>query len=270
MPYAEDGPITLSYREFGRQHEGIPVLGIMGFALDARFWAAQVPAVTESRRFITYDNRGVGRSGGPPVSAIAEMAGDAVRVLEAAGVDKAIVFGQSMGGAVAQQLALQHPELVEALVLAVTWARPMEFMRRQNDVARFLISRGEPMTLTEATLVRMFTPSFFEVGHDMIDQIVASFTPQGGPELPDREVLLAQLEAIDAHDTLGRLGEISCPTLVLGGRMDMMVPGFASEEIAAAVPGAELVMFETGHACMLEEMDTFNARVSSFLASLPT
>ncbi len=90
-----------------------------------------------------------------------------------------------------------------------------------------------------------------------------------GPEPAAPEVLLAQLSAaIGKHDTLAQLGSITCPTLVFGAKMDVMVPGFASEEIAAAILGAELTMFETGHGCMVEEMDAVNARISSFLASL--
>jgi pimeloyl-ACP methyl ester carboxylesterase len=268
MPYADDGPVKLSYREFGKHHEGSPVLGIMGFALDARFWAGQVPAVAQSHRFITFDNRGVGRSSGPPITSIADMARDALTVLDSLEIERAVVFGESMGGAVAQQLALEHPDRVDALILAVTWARPIEFMRRQHQIARFTVTQGDPAMLTEISLVRMFTPGFFEMGSDAIDRMVESFTAQGGPDLPGKEILLAQIDAIDAHDVLDRLGEISCPTLVLGGKQDMMVPAFASEEIARAIPEARLQMFETGHACMIEEMQPFNDEVSAFLSAL--
>lgn len=267
--FVDKGGIKLSYREFGKHHEGAPVLGIMGFALDARFWAAQVPAVAGRRRFITFDNRGVGRSSGPPITSISDMAGDVVALLDGLEIPKAVLFGESMGGAIAQQLALEHPGRVEALILAVTWARPIEFMRRQLELARFIVTQGDPLMLTQASLVRMFTPPFFEAGRDTIDRMVESFTAQGAPNLPDEKVLLAQMDAIDDHNVLGRLGEIACPALVLGGKMDMMVPGFASQEIAEAIPGAKLAMFETGHACMLEELQTFNDEVSDFLASLP-
>lgn len=114
----------------------------------------------------------------------------------------------------------------------------------------------------------MFTPEFFEVGRDVIDRMVASFFAETGPDATDPAVLTAQLEAIEKHDTIAELGQISCPTLVLGGRRDMMVPAFAAEEIARSIPGAELTLFETGHGCMVEEMEPFNARVSRFLGRL--
>jgi 3-oxoadipate enol-lactonase len=267
MPVAELGEVSLFYRDYGTHHGGVPVQGIMGFALDHRFWAAQVPAITEHHRFLTFDNRGTGRSSGPEVTTIEEMAGDALALVDHLGLHKVVLFGVSMGGAVAQRLALDHPERVHALVLVATWARRIEFMRRQNDLARMVIEMGGAEALIQSSLIRMFTPSFFEVGEETIDRMVSSFLASG-PELPQTEVLLAQLDAISKHETLDRLSEIQCPTLVVGGRMDMMVPGFASEEIAEAIPGAQLEMFDTGHACMIEEMEAFNARIQAFLGGL--
>lgn len=267
MPIADLGDSQLFYREFGN---GDPVLGIMGYSLDQRFWAGQVPAVTKTHRFITFDNRSIGRSTGAPPTTIDEMANDAVRLLDHLEIERTAVFGISMGGTIAQRLTLDHPDRVSALIAGVTWARPIEFMRRQHAVARMLLDlTGSTQDLLEITMLRMFTPAFFEVGREAIDQIVAAFSAApGGPDAPSPESLLGQLDAMDKHDTLSDLPTVSCPTLVLGGKMDMLVPYFASEEIAAAIEGSQLVTFETGHGCMVEEMDAFNSAVSGFLASL--
>jgi pimeloyl-ACP methyl ester carboxylesterase len=123
--------------------------------------------------------------------------------------------------------------------------------------------------LIDASLVRMFTPRFFEMGAEAIDQLVATLDAPGGPDMMAEHGLVAQLQAIEKHDSLSELPKIDCPTLVFGGRLDMMVPGFASEEIAAAIPGAELRMFETGHGLMIEEMGDVNAALTGFLAGLP-
>ena len=264
MPIADLGDIKLHYKIHG-DPENPPVLGIMGFALDQRFWASQVSAVTPTHRFVTFDNRGVGRSTGESATSIEVMADDTVRLLDELGIEKTIVFGASMGGTIAQRIALDHPDRVSALVLAITWARPIEFMRRQDDLGRILAENVGSESLIDASLVRMFTPRFFEMGRDMVDRIVRSFFADSGPGLPDEKVLVAQLDAIGKHDVLDRLHKIDCPTLVVGGKMDMMVPGFASEEIAAAIPGAELEMFETGHGLMVEEMQEFNERLGRFL-----
>ena len=266
MPIIELGDSTVHFKERG---DGPPVLGVMGFGLDQRFWASQIPAVIGSHSFITFDNRGTGRSTGEPPTSMEEMAADAIALLDHLGIERTVVFGMSMGGAVAQRIVLDHPERVSALILGVTWARPIDFMQRQSGLARLIIEAGGVEAFTSVTMVRMFTPRFFEVAGELLDQMVASFFAETGPEPATLEVLLAQLEAVDKHDTLARLGTISVPTLVLGGKMDMMVPGFASEEIANAIPDAELQMFETGHGCMVEEMEAFNSRVSQFLTSLP-
>ena len=237
----------------------------MGFGLDQRYWAGQIGPCTEANRFITFDNRGVGRSTGAMVSDIEQMAHDAVRLLDHLEIERATVFGASMGGAIAQRLALDHPQRVSALILAITWARPIEFMRRQTDLARKVIEMGGAEALVDASLIWMFTPRFFEVGRDVIDQMVMALFAGSGPEPASAEVLLAQLDAINKHDVIADLGRIACPTLVVGGRMDMMVPGFAAEEIAATIPNAELTMFDTGHGLMVEEMDAFNRRLAEFL-----
>jgi aminoacrylate hydrolase len=258
--------ITLNYQ---RRGNGPPLLGIMGFGLDQRFWASQIPVVTETHEFITFDNRGIGRSrgdGDPLISSIDDMVTDSVTLLDHLEVDSCLIYGTSMGGAVAQHLALEHPKRISALILAVTWARPIEFMRRQHLLAKALVQVGGPELLVESTLVRMFTPAFFEMGAEVLDQMVMAFMAEAGPDIPSADVLLAQLEAVDKHDVLGRLPSIDVPTLVIGARQDMMVPYLGSDEIAAAIPGAELVTLETGHGCMIEEMPAYNAAVQGFLA----
>jgi aminoacrylate hydrolase len=265
MPFAALAEATLHYKVRGK---GPPVIGIMGFGLDQRFWAGQIPTITATNSFVTFDNRGTGRSSGSPVSDIASMAGDVVALMDHLRHSKAIVMGVSMGGAVAQRLALDQPGRVAALVLAMTWARPIEFMRRQNALARLLVECAGPKALLDASIVRMFTPRFFEVGRGAIDQMLRAISGDSDDTAAATDVLDAQLAAIEDHDTLGELSAIRCPTLVAAGRMDMIVPFFASQEIAEAIPAAELVEFETGHGMLVEEMDVFNIALAEFLASV--
>lgn len=265
MPRADLGDVELHFRSYG---DGHPVLGVMGFGLDQRYWAAQVPAIAEGNRFITFDHRGSGRSTRTDPASLQEMADDAVRLLDHLEIDRAVIFGASMGGTIAQLIALSHPDRLSGLILAMTWARPIEFMRRQHEAGRRVIRELGPETFAELTLLWMFTPRFFEIGREAIDQLLASLEAPGAPAMMGPAALEAQLDALSSHDVLDRLHKISCPTLVVGGRMDIMVPGFASEEIARTIPGAELEMFETGHGVMFEEMDAFNARLRKFLDSL--
>jgi pimeloyl-ACP methyl ester carboxylesterase len=154
------------------------------------------------------------------------------------------------------------------LVLAVTFARPIEFMRRQHALTRAVVEAGASEAVFEGSLIRMFTPRFFEIGREAVDRLVAAVVSDGYAESAPSDVLLAHLDAIDKHDALSELGRINCPTLVVGGRFDVMVPGFASEEIAEAIPGAHLEMLDSGHGLMLEEADAFNKILGAFLTSL--
>jgi aminoacrylate hydrolase len=262
VPIADLGDIQLHYKTYG---DGPPVLGVMGFGLDQRYWAAQVPAVTQGNRFITFDHRGTGRSSRVPAGSLEEMADDALRLLDHLEVDKAVIFGASMGGTITQHLALKHPERVEALILAITWARPLEYMRRQQAVARKLLDAVGPEEFPSAALLFMFTPQFFEMGGAAIDQLVASLNAPGAPKMMSGDELTAQLDALEHHNVLQDLVNIDVPTLVISGKMDLMVPALAGREIAQAIPDAEYVEFETGHGLMIEEMDTFNKTIRDFL-----
>ena len=262
MPIADLDDIQLNYKSRG---EGFPVLGVMGFALDQRAWAPTIPAVTKNNRFITFDNRGIGYSTGGPAASIDQMADDAVRLLDHLEIDKAVVFGVSMGGTIAQRIVLDHPDRVSGLILGITFARPIEFMRRQHDLSRRLVEGAGIEGLMQGSLLRMFTPEFFEMGRELVDQIARAFVAEED-KMPTPEVLVAQVNALDKHDVLEDLKTVKVPTLVFGARMDVMVPYLGSKEIAATIPGAKLVTFETGHGCMVEEMDAVNKTVEDFLA----
>lgn len=264
MPQAELEAVTLHYRTYG---SGPPVLGIMGFALDQRFWAAQVPAVTSGNTFITFDNRGTGRSSRGEPDSVDEMADDAIGLLDHLEIERAVVFGASMGGTIAQRLALDHPERVKALILAITFPRPVEYTKRLMEVAVKILRHLDVDEFTRASILWMFSPRFVEASGPALDHILASLDAPGGPEPVRPEVLEAQLAALAKFDVSQELHRIACPTLVVGGRSDLMAPVFASEEIAAAIPKSRLEIFDSGHGLMFEEMDAFNALLRSFLDS---
>jgi pimeloyl-ACP methyl ester carboxylesterase len=262
MPVAELDTAQLSYALRG---SGEVVLGIMGWLLDRRFWAAQASAIARNHRFVAFDNRGVGGSRGPAVTTIAEMAADAISLLDHLEVERATLLGVSMGSAVAQLIALDHPDRVRALILGMTWGRPVEYMRRHLDVLRALLEAGGPAAAANASIVSMFTPRFFESGRAAINRMQRSLLAPSAPPAPTRRVLLGQLDAMLGHDELDRLGGVACPTLVFAGRADVMVPFFASQEVAEAIPNAQLEAFETGHGLMVEERNALNARLAEFL-----
>lgn len=265
MPRAEIDDATLHYKVRG---DGPPLLGIMGFALDQRFWAGQIPTVTATHRFITFDHRGVGYSTGAPATSIDDMAADAIALLDHLEIESCVVMGASMGGAVAQRIAIDHPERVSALVLAITWGRPVEYSLRQYRLGQTIADAIGAEAVRSAGLIQMFTPRFFEVGAEVVDRWMAVLDGPGAPPPAGADVLRAHLQALEKHDVLEDLRAVAVPTLVVGGRLDLLAPYLAAEELAAAIPGARLETFETGHGLMIEEMDRFNEVLGDFLSGL--
>ena len=134
MPQVTVGDISMYYVDAGA---GDPVLLIMGFGGDHLAWGLQMPAFAERHRTIAYDNRGVGQSSTPDVPyTTSMMADDAAGLLEALGIDSAHVVSVSMGGMIAQELALRHPGRVRTLQLHATYGRPDRYMAALSDVWR--------------------------------------------------------------------------------------------------------------------------------------
>ena len=142
MPKVKVNGIELNYVESG---SGDPLLLIMGFGGDHLAWVFQVPAFSGKYRVISFDNRGAGQSSVPDAPySTRMMADDAVGLLDALGVERAHVLGVSMGGMIAQEVALNHPRRVRSLQLHCTYARPDRYMLELMDVWRSLRSKATP------------------------------------------------------------------------------------------------------------------------------
>jgi 3-oxoadipate enol-lactonase len=263
MPYAlSDDGVRLHYDVFGRRN-GEPVLLIQGLGADSRGWTFQRPAIGRHYRGIVFDNRGVGRSSKPVGSYDLErMANDAVAVLDAAGVESAHVMGASMGGVIAQILAVEHPERVRSLVLACTACRHLGWRRELlEDWAATAQARGmrafaaENMRwLVGPRALRRFWPAFGVLTPLAISAPSHSF--------------VSQVNAIlDVDDSLREfLHTVAVPTLVLVGSQDILTPQADSEEIAELIPDAELAVVQGGaHGFMVENFPAFNKLVLEFL-----
>lgn len=258
MAVARSNDLDIAYDIAG---DGDPVLLIMGLGMDATAWALQVPAFAERYRVITFDNRGAGRSTHPTGPYTTEqMAGDALAVLDAAGAERAHIVGVSLGGAIAQRLALRAPDRVRSLVLASTWAGPSAWRTRLRAVQLELAGVSRE-ALIRLRLHLVFSPPLFEQKPELIDLIERSMT-DGGASLAG---YLAQLDAAEEHDVRARLPDIAVPTLALAGRRDILVPPELTEEIASAIPGARFAAFDSAHAIQFEEVERFNRTVLEFL-----
>jgi 3-oxoadipate enol-lactonase len=243
--------------------EGTPLLLIQGLGYTADMWFRMLPGLSSNRRTIRFDNRGVGRSNVPPLPwSIEEMADDAVAVLDAAGVDRAHVFGVSMGGLIAQELALGHPDRVERLVLGATHPGGRDAIRMDPAAAMMLMDRT-PGTAREAAEASV--PFLYAEDTDA-DDIARDIDVR--VRYPMRaSAYFGQLDAMRRHEgTLDRLPKLGAPTLVIHGREDRLVKPGNAEIIAAAIPGARLTWIEgASHVFWTDRPEQTVALVTEFL-----
>ena len=261
MPRVRAGAVELAYEEIG---SGDPLLFVSGTSVDRTIWGGQVAHFMGRYRCITFDNRDVGES--TIVTGAytpADMARDTLALLDALRVESAHVVGHSLGGAIAQELALAAPARVRSLALVGTWARNDDYTRALFHTWKRLRERDDREFLEGMLL--------FGVGHTFLNTVgaetlVTMFLGVPHPQPP--EALCRQVDADLAPDTAERLGSIRCPTLVVGGEEDTIFFREHHEMLAARIPNARLVMLpKLGHSPAIENNDAFNEALAAFLAA---
>jgi pimeloyl-ACP methyl ester carboxylesterase len=264
MPKVRANGIELHYVEAGA---GDPLLLVMGFGGDHLAWAFQTPVFAERFRVIAFDNRGAGQSDVPDVPYTTRlMADDAVGLLDALDIQRAHVLGVSMGGMIAQEIALAHRERVRTLQLHCTLARADHYMRALIDAWRTVRAKTSLEEWMRIVALWLFSPVTFADRPQFVETIIQTgitnpypFTSTG---------FLRQGDAVRSHDALDRLGTLRVPTLVSVADDDILVPPRFSHELARAVPGATLRTFDrSGHCYFWERPDAFNAMCLEFLAT---
>jgi 3-oxoadipate enol-lactonase len=263
MPTTETSSgTTIYYEEHG---EGEPLLCVMGLSADTLAWALQVPAFSERHRTVIFDNRDVGRSSmadGP--YEVADMARDALDLADALGLETFHLLGVSMGGAIAQEMALAAPERIRTLTLTVTFARSGAWGQVLSKAwgARVLDSPRERHV--DELLLLNLSEEMFE-NPEAVEFARSLMLQNPNPQAP--EAFARQLDASSRHDTLDRLPSLSMPTHVIGGERDILVPVWKSKEIAGLIPGAKLTVIERApHGLTMERAQEFNELVLGFIA----
>ena len=266
MPHAIVAGRKVYYESHGERAD-TPLLLIMGTGGSCRGWLPlQVPPFSQRHRTLIYDHRGVGSSedpGGPFTTA--QLADDAVGLLDSLEIASAHVLGAFMGGMVAQELALRHPDRVARLALVGTYARADAKRRLLLEHWRDLALGGATIeVLVRERLLWTLQDETLEQ-HDLIDAMVTFFTRDGAPLSED--VFARQCEACLTHDTADRLREISQRTIVVCGRHDQLTPPKFHRELADEIPDAHLVTCAYGaHVVMAEAAEHFNRIVLQFFA----
>ena len=262
MPYVERAGDRRVYFETRGRPDAPPLLMIMGMGFSSRAWATLPDQLAERFRVVTFDNRGTGRSSGSgAVFRVRDMAADAAAVLDAAGAGRSLVFGISMGGMVALELALEHTERVRALALGATFAgwlgsrKPSPAVMGDILLGGVLSRMGMHRLLGHALVSREQVEGGFER--------FSSWIANGERALP--HVLVQQMTAVTLHAATSRLPGIRIPTLVLTGDADRLVPAENSRRLAALIPGARLAILPgAGHCFPLEQPEATLAELLRF------
>lgn len=274
MPYAQSGEARIHWEESG---SGDPLLLVMGFGLSAEAWAPLLP-VLSGFRAICYDNRGTGSTEAPLDDlSIETFADDAAAVLRAAGVDRAHVHGQSMGGMIAQQFALTHPAMVHTLALGATTPAPIRFFPAEPQAVLDLFTgvgmmATDPEAGMDLVLPAVFSPDYLRDNPSMRDLFMQLAT-SGAPAADAVEATvraIGDMTSGRAFDVADRLGEISVPTLVQHGSADRVIPVEAGRYIAEHIAGAEYQELEgAGHVYVMERPMEALPKLLGFFAAHP-
>ncbi|BEQ14280.1 alpha/beta fold hydrolase [Desulfoferula mesophila] len=262
MPFVRLHDIKLYYETLG---QGPPLLMLMGQRRDHTWFHRQIPELAQHFSLILLDNRGAGKSDKPdqPYS-IEGMAEDAVDLMDALGLASAHVLGISMGGCIAQELALGFPQRVRGLVLGCTTCGGAEALGTPEHVMRWY---AEPDGLSPEEVLRRNLRIYFSDRYLREEpEAVESFIQMA---LRDQQPLFAfkrQMQAMRGFASAARLPGLTPPTLVATGSDDGFIPPENSLILAGLIPDSSLIMYPQGRHCFFIEMASrFNREIISFL-----
>src|SRR5574341_864788 len=253
MPFVQVGDENIYYVAHGAR--GIPVVFIHGAGSSHLIWGKQIRALGEIARAVALDLPGHNKSRSRGRNSIDAYRDVVLRLLDALGFKRAVIIGHSMGGAIAQMLALSHPDRVAGLGLVGTGAR----LRVLSKILDGLLSDYDQT-------VRLIVQLHFAPNPDPLWLYKSEEQFRACPP----QVAHDDYAACNVFDVMERIAEIRAPTLVLCGREDRLTPVKYSEFLASKIPNARLILIDgAGHAVMLEKPEEVNRALDVFVRKLP-
>jgi pimeloyl-ACP methyl ester carboxylesterase len=264
MPLQKIHGIQIYYEEYGT---GSPVLLIQGLGYPSGMWFLQVPELAKYFRTIVFDNRGVARTDKPDEEyTVAQMAADAVGLLQSLRIQKAHIVGVSLGGYIAQELALTYPEFVDRLVLIATSCGGPRYMELTKDLWSQVTALAglPPQEIIRQGMALATTEKFFQERPEIIDRSVAIRMENVQPLFAFRR----QFAAANHFDSQKRVQHIHHPTLILAGAQDRVMPSSLTQELAQKISTAQLHVYPDGaHLLFLEKAQSLNQEIIEFLSN---
>jgi pimeloyl-ACP methyl ester carboxylesterase len=246
MPHIKVGDIQIYYEIHGAGSQ--PLTLIRGLGADLSAWFPQIPEFSKHFKTVVFDNRGAGRTDKPDAPySMRQMADDTNGLLEALDIRRTALLGMSMGGAIAQEFAINCPEKLSSLVLVCA-----SFGGPESEFFAL------PREIQEQNL-------FCDETIECRREVIAGYSEARSKFPIPTYSLGRQTDALKRHDAASRLGQIQTPTLVMTGTDDRLVPPRNSRLLASRIPGSILKEFPGGHLFMMEYPDTFNRTVIEFV-----
>jgi aminoacrylate hydrolase len=257
----KDGAVLQAFSE----GEGPVLLLVSGLGGTAGFWKSNAATLARSFRVIRFDQRGIAAStrGSAPCT-IDQLALDCLDVLDAAGVERAVLLGHSTGGCIGQALGRIAPERLDGLILSATWLKPSRYMRGLFGARRSILDENPQAYAATAVLIS-YPPVWLEANWAVYEAALAA----APASVEARQVVRERIDALLSFDGSADIAALPMPTLVLGARDDMIVPSFLQEELAAALPrGRKILLDSGGHFFPVSRPDAFTAKVVEWIGEL--
>jgi 3-oxoadipate enol-lactonase len=261
MPYADLAGLRLYYEIHG---DGEALVCVMGLGADATAWDLQVPEFAQHFRTVVFDNRDVGRSSyvDRPYG-VRDMADDTIALADALDLERFHLLGLSMGGAIAQEVALAIPDRVLTLTLCVSYAGTGRWVLERARLENETMNQKSDEQLIDDQMLRSFSEAMYDQASRIayIRKLMLSY-----PHRQRREGYVRQLAASSNHEARERLSALTMPVHVIGAEHDMRAPVWKSRELAELIPGARLsIVPGAGHAVNIERPAELAALVLGFL-----
>jgi 3-oxoadipate enol-lactonase len=269
MPTLKLPDSSIHYDLFGT--DGEPILLIQGVGVIGKAWTPQIAALSSRFRVVSFDNRGIGQSPmGNTSLSIESMARDAIALLDHLGWKSAHVAGHSMGGLIAQELALRFPNRLRSLALLCTFSRGPEAARLTPWVLWMTLRTriGSARMRRTAFLEMLFSKNFLAAAD--CDHLAAEVGELVGRDLATSPaILMKQLIAMRNYNAFARLGSITLPTLILSGELDPIALARFSKSLAQVIPNHHFVELRgASHGCTIENANDVNRHYLEFLGSV--
>jgi len=262
MPLIKSNGININYNEYGK---GEPLLLIMGLGAPGSVWEKHLNEYKKHFRCIMIDNRGAGESDKPAGDYTTEqMADDAIGLINSLGIDKFHISGISMGGAIAQNIAITQTSRVKSCIIAASWAFCNNYMKNVFEMLKTTRNNMSYANFSQMFLLWLYSAKTYDNNFGIIEESIQNNIDDLSPM--SRHAFDSQAAACMNHDTRGKLIGITAPVLITAGNKDIFTPIECSEYLHENIKNSELVIFDGyAHTHHWEDLEKYNKITVEFL-----